>query len=456
MPKIYINLRRQNSVGAHVQWLRRLIIIPTMTMTQRNTGGPVALAICLLFGGCGSRSTSSDDCSIDGVNQQTLATLRSWYYWSSSIPTSLDAANFDTPQHLLDAVRQNQPLDRFSFVITKPESDAFFGAGQYLGYGFGYRLTADNNMQLTDAYPGSPAASAQMARGDTITAVDGTAVPTLIAQGRLGTVLAPTASGSTATLEWTSVAGEKHTATLTATTINQPSVERVAVLSADNRNVGYVLFNSFIDPSSAQLDVAFQQLGDANVSELIIDERYNGGGELSVAQHLASLIAGNDYSGKTLGRLSYNDRHPDQNQALSFRTVSHALALRRVFFITTNATASASEFLINALRPYIEVVTIGESTFGKPVGENGFFICNYAVYPITFKIENSQGAGDYFGGLAPTCGAADDLTHPLGDKDEAAVAAALQYMQSGTCTAQSTAQAARRGAHGWREMINAY
>src|SRR5699024_8798321 len=43
------------------------------------------------------------------------------------------------------------------------------------------------------------------------------------------------------------------------------------------------------------------------------------------------------------------------------------LSLNRVYILTGFGTASASEMLINGLKPYIDVVLIGEQTIGKDV-----------------------------------------------------------------------------------------
>jgi hypothetical protein len=135
-----------------------------------------------------------------------------------------------------------------------------------------------------------------------------------------------------------------------------------------------------------------------------------------------------------------------------------------VVFITTNDSASASEFIINSLRPYLNVVTVGSATFGKPVGEDGFNVCSDVLYPITFKIENASGYGDYFAGLPATCAAADDRGHALGDPNEASLATALDYISTGSCpqaaVAPRAAAAAPRPRHaaryGWRQLVNAY
>ncbi len=186
-----------------------------------------------------------------------------------------------------------------------------------------------------------------------------------------------------------------------------------------------------------------------------------------MAQYLASLVAGVAYAGRTLGSLTYNDKHTDQNQVLTFPSVVNSLGLSQVVFITSDSTASASEFVINALGPYIHVVTVGSATFGKPVGEDGFNVCADVLYPITFKITNVNGYGDYFDGLPATCAATDDLTRGLGDPNEAALAMSLTYIDQGHC-GPGAAAAARENAlreaphprraarYGWRQLVHAY
>ncbi|MGH8320808.1 MAG: S41 family peptidase, partial [Gammaproteobacteria bacterium] len=225
-------------------------------------------------------------------------------------------------------------------------------------------------------------------------------------------------------------------------------------------------FQNFITPSTDELQQAFAQLQSAGANELVIDERYNGGGLLSVAQFLGSLIVGNGDTGQTFATLNFNSQHTDQDQTLAFQNVSNALNLNRVVIITTDATASASELLINALKPYIDVVTVGSTTFGKPVGENGFNFCSNVLYPMTFKMTNAAGYGDYFSGFAPTCPAMDDLNQPLGSSSEASLSTALYYIANGTCGPNAAAAAraiARAEAlrpspqrYGWQNLVNAY
>ena len=389
--------------------------------------------------------------------------MQSWYYWYQSLPPSIDPTAYASSDALLDALRQ-QPLDRFTYITTQAANQAFYGAGQYVGFGLGFGLTSSNNLLVNQVFPASPAEQAGLARGDTVTEVNGTPVPTLVANGGLDAALSVSGPGVVMTMTFTDLHGKSHTTTMTSAVITQPSVGLTKVIDEGSRKVGYILFESFIDTSNALLDQAFASFASQGVTELVIDERYNGGGEVSVAQHLASLIAGNTFTGRTLGTLTFNDKHTDQNQPYAFQAVANALDLTQVVFITTQNSASASEFIINSLVPYVHVVTVGSATFGKPVGENGFNVCTNVLYPITFKITNAAGYGDYFGGLPATCAAADDRTHALGDPAETSLTTALGYVRHGSCGATAQAEAlnaAERGLrppprYGWRQLVNAY
>jgi membrane-associated protease RseP (regulator of RpoE activity) len=437
--------------------------------TLRRVSGLLAISSASLLSACGGSTTTSGsttDCSVAGENAQVFSTMQSWYYWYQSLPASVNPASYGSPSALLDAIRQ-QPLDRFSFITTQAADQSFYAAGQYVGYGLGFDLTASNELQVTRVFPGSPAAAAGLARGDTVTAINGTPVPTLIANNQLDAALAAANPGVTVTFVYEDLELQTHTVTLTSAVVTEPSVAQVNLLAVAGERVGYIVFNSFITPSTSELDQAFTQLVSQGATNLVVDERYNGGGQVSVAQHLASLIAGNGYAGKVLGTLTYNSLHSDQNTSVSFESVTNPLNLTEVYFITTNATASASEFVINALKPYIHVVTAGSTTFGKPVGEDGFNICTDVLYPITFKIVNAAGSGDYFDGLPPTCPAIDDLAHGLGDPDEASLATALSHITTGSCgpnvAAAARESALREAAHprqraryDWRRLVNAY
>ncbi|MGH8373036.1 MAG: S41 family peptidase [Gammaproteobacteria bacterium] len=437
--------------------------------------GYALLSCALMLSACGGsdsnnvlaggvQQASASDCSVSGENYQIQGVMQDWYYWYQQLPAANPTAYSD-PESFVEALRY-QPLDRFSYVTSQAANQAFYGAGQYVGVGISQQLTASNTLQVSDVYPSSPAADAGMVRGDTILVINGVAVSTLIAQGTLGDAYGPATVGVKVALEFQHAAGGTHTATLTKAVVTQPNVSRIEVFTAGSHKVGYFFFQNFIQPSNTALNSAFKQLKADGVDELVIDDRYNGGGLLSVAQYLGSLIAGSSEAGQTFATLNYNNRHTDQDYTFKFDQETNALGLSRVVFITAGGTASAAELIINALKPYMDVVTVGSTTFGKPVGENGFDICKDVLYPMTFKMTNAAGYGDYFDGFAPTCPAVDDLSHPLGDGSESSLSTALYYITNGNCgphafaaartLSERTAMRPLTKTYGWRQLVNAY
>jgi carboxyl-terminal processing protease len=231
--------------------------------------------------------------------------------------------------------------------------------------------------------------------------------------------------------------------------------------------VGYLLFRNFVTPSYAALDEAFAALRETRATELVVDLRYNGGGLVDVAVHLGSLVGGTFTEGRVFAEYRHNDRNTALDETLRFESPAQALGLSRLVVITTRSSASASELVINSLRPHLPVVVIGDTTYGKPVGQYGFDFCDKVLAPVSFSMVNADGQGDYFAGIAPTCLAADDIEHDLGAADEASLGEALFYIQAGSCSVRSTAAAASRvlrssagpnlsGATGWQALVNAH
>ena len=99
--------------------------------------------------------------------------------------------------------------------------------------------------------------------------------------------------------------------------------------------------------------------------------------------------------------------------------------------ITTRSTASASEAVMNGLNPYINVVSIGDTTDGKPTGMMGWEVAKkYWFWPVTFKLLNKNDEGEYFAGIAPAKYAGDDITHDFNDRNELCLKEAIHYLEN--------------------------
>jgi len=234
---------------------------------------------------------------------------------------------------------------------------------------------------------------------------------------------------------------------MTPANYNVVTVQNVKIIPTATGNVGYFAFDTHIAKSEGELIAAVNQLKDANVTDLVIDMRYNGGGLLYIASELAYMISNPARtSGKTFEQLTYNDKSTSLNWSLPFYSsgVSNSnlphLDLSHVTILVTRGTASASESVINSLRGVdVTVDLVGATTRGKPYGFVPQDNCGYTYFAIQFKGVNQKGFGDYADGFAPTCAAADDLSHALGDPAETMLNTALSYRQTGVCPASASA-----------------
>jgi C-terminal processing protease CtpA/Prc len=397
-------------------------------------------ALAVAAAGCGGSSGGGPraaDCTVVGQNQFVIDVMQDIYLWNDRLPT-VSASDFDSPEATLEALRV--PEDRFSFVTSTAEEDALFGEGQIAGIiGFTHISPTPDQIRVTDVFEGSPADQGGLARGDSITAVDGRPIAEVLAAEGFSASLGPREVGVTVELSWQNVDGDSFTEVFEKAVVNIPPVSSGTVLDSPAGPVGYFLFRNFVEPAVADLDAEFAAFRLAGVRELVVDLRYNSGGLLSVAQVLSNLIGGEITQGQTQYTLEYNPDNSFRNQRVTFLDRVQSLDLTRVFFIVTGSSASASELVINALRPYLDVVLVGDTTFGKPVGQLGYTFCEKTLRPVSFSIVNADGVGDYFDGIAPTCVADDDLDRQFGDPGEASLSEALSYLETGGCSVPAVA-----------------
>lgn len=427
------------------------------------------VALTLLCAACGGSlplpTASTSSCSTPAQVTFVRDTLRDIYFWYKDLPNP-DPASFSSPEAYLEAVRY-KPLDTsFSFITGKAADQALISESQFIGIGFSRSQTGEAEIRISQVFPDSPAAEAGLARGDYLLAVNGKAVADLIRTGEINTIFGPNEVGVAVDLAWRSPQGGQRQATIQKRTVTIPTVSGTRVFAVAGLRVGYLHFRNFVTPSNAALDAAFGELRAGGATDLVLDLRYNGGGLLSVAQHLGGLIGGARTNGQVFLELVHNDKNTRRNTTTRFDNPSPALGLPRLVVITTRASASASETIINGLRPFLPVTVVGDATFGKPVGQYSYDFCDKVLYPVAFAVHNARGEGDYFNGIPADCAAGDDLDHPQGDAAEASVAEALHFVQTGTCSAKAAgaglalarAQArigVPRPVDGWQQLLNA-
>lgn len=434
----------------------------------------VALSGCGGGGGGGSSGDSGAGslptaCGESTRKQFVLAAAREWYLFDDLLPAAVNPADFADAGALLDhltATARAQGKDRyFSYLTTRSAETSLLGEGQFVGFGFRNRTDPVNRPLVIEVFESSPAAEAGLQRGDEITAVDPgngfVPVAQLLADGStISDALGPAEPGVRRDLRLlrNGVTREVSLVKRTVTIDPVPDTYGTLVLpQSGTPGVAYLNLRSYISTADPQLSAAFAQFRALGLRDFIIDLRYNGGGLVGTAELVNNLLGGARATTDVQLRLAHNRRKASEDVTRRFSPKPESVQPVRVAFLTTGATASASEINVNSMSPWLEVAIVGEDTLGKPVGQYAFDLqgCDDRLRLISFKVVNSLGQGDYYDGLASrvkfACAASDTLAEPLGSTTEGMVAAALGWLRTGACpevmsTATGRAKIARPGA----------
>ncbi|BAV08712.1 Peptidase family S41 [Filimonas lacunae] len=409
----------------------------------------------------------------DALPSYTTFNPRQYAGYGSSDLAALKKELFDLVQYKINP-STGQPYEapigvnqgKYSFVEAGNLTTGRLATVSLEGKGndLGLELAIVNGTEVRVRYvnPSSSAAAAGITRGCRIITMNGTAV-----SGN-STTLNSALAQSSLPLTAEKPDGSTIDVTLSKSSYVSSPVLKYSVVTSGSKKIGYIAFARFSVLSGAQeqLDKAFAAFADAGVVDLVIDLRYNGGGYVQTAEYFSNLVAptsANGYvmyseqfnglmqSGKAtiLASIPYSDANKQpvyingrratyadvdysvQKNTHNFSKKGTLQSVKNVAFIVTGSTASASELLINSLKPYVNVQLVGAKTYGKPVGFFGIGIDQYTVYISQFKSANSKGEGDYFDGFTPGILSADDVTRDFGDVNELALSKAVAWIASG-------------------------
>lgn len=384
------------------------------------------------------------------VNDFVWKGLNSWYYWQTDVPQLADNSfpsqssykDFlagKNPDNLFYSLLNNYPnTDRFSWIVDDVDGllQSFSGISKSSGMDVSFYYKDNGNYNVVGLInyivPNSPASQTGLNRGDVISEVNGAALSTANYQS----VLKDNATISIASQVTTSgtgvvTTGISKTATLNHIVLEENPIAHYQTYIHNAQKVGYLVYNGFKANYNDELNTAFGQMKADQITDLVLDLRYNGGGSLESAVALGQMITG-QFTGSPYVRVDFNHKHNQHDETSNFSNKVkiynyingnmqntgeqniNSLNLNKVYVLTSSGTASASELLIDALKPYINVVTVGSETYGKFVGSITLFDSpasdytsynnrnkghNWAMQPITFAYYNKNNDTHPTGGI---------------------------------------------------------
>ena len=386
------------------------------------------LTVSLFLNSCGSNS--HEDTS-NGTQTFSLAEKKfvhnlflTEYLWYDDVASNVDYEAYTDPQSMINALKLDPP-DQWSHMVTKQEYEDF-ATQKTAGFGFGY--TSDFFIYLVRI---NAPAYQKLFRGDKILEINGEVVN--------NTIVRQASQNHNVSTTFTVLRdGTQVDVTVTPREYNF-NVSLGKIVQEGTNKVGYLRFDSFTESAVAEFETIFTTFRNQNIDELVIDLRYNGGGSVATTSALLDNIS-RTHAGQRQLYLDWNPNTQNRNSSFAFEDADmqdgNELNMKRVFFLVTQNSASASEALISALIPYLgahNVITIGDNTHGKPVGMGGRVYGENYYFLINFFVRNNAGNTTSFNGISSTCSAQDDITRIMGDRDETMFATALHYISHNSC-----------------------
>ena len=366
------------------------------------------------------------------VNQWLYEVMGDAYFWYQNMPVLTSLDNTISPNDFFEKLVFMRPtVDRFSMVTDDFDvlENEFNGVSKIFGIGYSISYLDDSKTSmglfLNLVVKGSPADTKGLKRGDIIikindTQISSTNYATLLGKGE-------TAEFTLGTVTDGKIVANSTTITVTKAEVSEDPVVFSTVISKPTygKTIGYLVYTQFVPGTDSdakkydnELRHVFANFKNQGVNELVLDLRFNPGGYISSAETLASLIGKSVSASKIFYKEKWNDKYisywkkMNGANALNYNFENEGnnigANLTRLFVLTSNGTASASELVINGLKPYMDVITIGEHTAGKNLF--GSLISDdqkrwkWGVYMMLGQTSNANDQSDYgtVNGMTPT------------------------------------------------------
>lgn len=416
-----------------------------------SRGALTACILTLVLAGCGGSGggeteasileTSSQACDVPDQRNFLAQQFREEYLWTDLTPDVDPAPRRSVSDYFrasLFAGDELLPADRYSGFQSAESFSLFFGEGQTMGYGLAVagvevRGQPDAPLWIRDVTPASPAALAGLQRGDRVVSLNDRPAAELIARDDFS-ALSARQVGEVLDIQVERQGQLRRSQIQSAVHPVGPVRHSRIIELPDGRRVGVLRYQAMITVGDEALRQVMGRFRDARVDAVILDLRYNGGGSVAVGQRLASHLTGPGPNGRLYAELRYNSQQTARNQFFRFNHTLGWAGVKRVYVLAGSRTCSASEQVISGLRGVgLEVVTVGSTTCGKPVGFAPVTYCGQTYSITNFESLNDAGQGRYFDGLKADCPVAEDFRVSLEDTAEPLTATALRHFGEGRC-----------------------
>ena len=405
------------------------------------------ITLGLLLTNCGE-DRSGEYYTLIGSRQWIYSVMEEYYLFYEDLPETVTQDDYlqSNEDFLKDmcSSKDKKSSTYFSHIdsvrTTTSRSVAVSSTANFGYEGVLVRVTSGvYGIQVLYTQPDSPASDAGLKRGDWIIAADGTKITS---SGYSKYVSSPT-QGYTFTL-----GSLNGTSFDTLGTVKVSSPEYVAeesfvmheVLELDDgHRAGYVVYNAFNEDDATEWTAILNEFASEGVDDLIIDLRYNPGGYVSAAASLGSMLIPSQYRGQVMAKLIWNDLI-GETDVVYFTDEGVDISYNNLYILTSSSSASASEMLINCLRPYMSdcLYQVGEDTFGKNVAQSCYTSDDYPLLELwlsTCYISNSEDYYDYYYyGLDTDYEAEEDTSEQLpdfGDPSDALLAPVIMHITEG-------------------------
>lgn len=422
-------------------------------MTSARMVAVALITLIIIAGSC-------DDDSPSGharVNDWIMENMEFWYFWNTQLPTSPDKGL--APDAFFESLLVDE--DRFSWIQENYQEllNSLQGISKEAGFEFVLYVESTGSStvigQIVYVKPSSPAEAAGLLRGDVFTQINGQ----VMTVDNYSTVLSGLKENFTMRYKHLDLQSETFGAEQTVSLQPIQYAENpnylAKTIDVEGKKIGYYVYNFFANgigdgnEYTTQMDNIFSTFKSEGITDLVVDLRFNSGGAETAANALASYFGKGIDNTKTFARREYNAdveelivNDPEYGPAFlvskfenKASNVGGQLTGGRVYILTGSRTASASELVINALKPYMEVFLVGDVTVGKNVGSISLFEENdptntWGMQPIVVKIFNSLDQSDYGNGFTPNITDEDNslILYPLGDEREALLSHAIGHI----------------------------